>query len=352
MPNHITNRITALGAPEDIQVMLEQIQDRELGLGSVDFNQVVPMPKELDMESSSRTRQGLNLYLNFIQVYLLGRTPQEAREALREIPRRSEEAFLNHRQDVDAETWALGKQAWKNVERYGAPTWYEWAVQNWGTKWNAYSQDNPQRPEGGEAHLYFQTAWDPPEPILERLAQQYPQVELIHEWADEDIGHNCGRCIYRDGILQERYLPQSDLEGIQFAAEVMETDPADWGLYLNAAEDGYIEGWDSNYQLVEVQDQMGLFTPDRLDAGKIPMELFCYELQGKNGSFSLSAAPVTEEFAGTLLLRQEVPMDPLGRSPLPAGTDFQLQSHETVSLAQFMLHRYEPVAEAQYGPVL
>ena len=37
------------------------------------------------------------------------------------------------------EEWALGKQAYENIQQYGSPTWYEWCNKNWGTKWNAYS---------------------------------------------------------------------------------------------------------------------------------------------------------------------------------------------------------------------
>ena len=31
---------------------------------------------------------------------------------------------------------------------------------------------------------------------LSKLAESYPEVSLEHEWADEDIGMNCGRKTY------------------------------------------------------------------------------------------------------------------------------------------------------------
>lgn len=35
--------------------------------------------------------------------------------------------------------------------------------------------------------LYFQTAWSAPHPVLEKLTEMFPEIELEHEWADEDI---------------------------------------------------------------------------------------------------------------------------------------------------------------------
>ena len=32
-----------------------------------------------------------------------------------------------------------GETAVNNLVNYGAPTWYEWSLMNWGTKWNSYS---------------------------------------------------------------------------------------------------------------------------------------------------------------------------------------------------------------------
>ena len=45
MPNHVANHISLQGDPEKIRSMLEAIQSDELGVGSVDFNKIIPMPK-------------------------------------------------------------------------------------------------------------------------------------------------------------------------------------------------------------------------------------------------------------------------------------------------------------------
>ena len=72
---------------------------------------------------------------------------------------------------------------------------YEWCCDNWGTKWNAYgvvwSYDE----------LYFQTAWNTPLPILEALSREFPDVTIKVEYADEDIGSNCGTIILKGGTI-------------------------------------------------------------------------------------------------------------------------------------------------------
>ena len=45
--------------------------------------------------------------------------------------------------------------------------------------------------QDGDA-LNFLTAWSAPHPVMEKLAEMFPDVGIEHEWADEDIGYsNC-----------------------------------------------------------------------------------------------------------------------------------------------------------------
>lgn len=98
MPNHVINHISLQGDPEKIRLMLEAIKSDELGVGSVDFNKIIPMPKRLDIESGSRTTRGLEFYKGFIEVYTLCGTTNM--EKLHNIPEESEEIFLRQRKDT------------------------------------------------------------------------------------------------------------------------------------------------------------------------------------------------------------------------------------------------------------
>lgn len=172
--------------------------------------------------------------------YASGRSGGDAIKALEDIPVESEESFLRQRTEIRRDEWELGKAAWHNIRQYGAPTWYEWALQHWGTKWNAYGCDKDAIGYQDSDALYFQTAWSAPHPVLKKLAERFPEIELEHEWADEDIGHNCGGCSYKGGKRIEEYEPGSEKEAIEFACRMWECDPLDLGLHLNADGTNYV----------------------------------------------------------------------------------------------------------------
>ena len=65
-----------------------------------------------------------------------------------------------------------------------AEGWYVWRTQSWGTKWNlrhgeTYLTENP-----GELVYDFDTAWSPPEGIVNHLREQYPELEFRLEFAE------------------------------------------------------------------------------------------------------------------------------------------------------------------------
>ena len=125
MPKHVENRIEYSGDARQIRTMLESIKTDEYGIGTVDFNKIIPMPKSLNIKAGSKTDCGLKAYKEFIDMYTFGRSAEDAEKALENIPVDSENAFLSQRTDIVKEEWELGKTAWQNIRQYGSPTWYE-----------------------------------------------------------------------------------------------------------------------------------------------------------------------------------------------------------------------------------
>jgi hypothetical protein len=77
--------------------------------------------------------------------------------------------------DADPQRRATA-DAWKtNIERYGAPTWYEWRCEHWGTKWNAYGAKVTDIGDGS-LRVQFDTAWSLPFPIFETVVSAFPQL--------------------------------------------------------------------------------------------------------------------------------------------------------------------------------
>ena len=47
MPNHITTRIKITGDPEAVKRVLNKIKKDEFGMGTIDFEKIIPMPKNI-----------------------------------------------------------------------------------------------------------------------------------------------------------------------------------------------------------------------------------------------------------------------------------------------------------------
>ena len=55
--------------------------------------------------------------------------------------------------------------------------WYMWCVNNWGTKWDAGDVDIEYE-DSEILELEFDTAWSPPEGIMEKLREKYPELSF------------------------------------------------------------------------------------------------------------------------------------------------------------------------------
>ena len=60
-----------------------------------------------------------------------------------------------------------------NKAKYGFESWYEWRVENWGTKWDACEVQFTDE-DDNVALIYFETAWSPPTAFLQWYAEEHP----------------------------------------------------------------------------------------------------------------------------------------------------------------------------------
>ena len=310
MPNHVQNIIYLQGDTQKINALMEIIQNDEYGIGTIDFNKIIPMPESLNIEAGSSTDNGLKLYREFLKKLISNKRAKDTIKALENIPKGSEDAFLKIRAEsgnaVNLNEWNLGKTAWQNIQKYDAPTWYEWRIRNWGTKWNAYGYEEKEGHSPNQ-ELKFQTAWDAPYPILQKLSAMYPEVVFKHEWADEDLGHNCGRQIYIRGKLAEEYLPEG-VYATDFALDIWGYDPSDLDMVKNSAGTGYIHTEYDEYELAELFGKHVLFTEENLTAEDIPQGMYCYHLSKamQNGPFSSIDLKASENHGGSIMTAEPI----------------------------------------------
>lgn len=174
MPNWIANKLTGVTEKELKPYMSKENDSTEY----LDFNKIIPMPEELNIESSSTTSQGLEMLMT----------------------KTFTEKDLGNLSDIDKKRLILGCKAFSNLIKYGDVDWYYWHINHWGTKWNCtdYAFD-------GDSCTFF-TAWNSPLPIIQKLSEIL-QTKITVAYADENCGYNTGRYEFDCGQCVEEYCP-------------------------------------------------------------------------------------------------------------------------------------------------
>lgn len=222
MPNHVTNRLEIIADNETVQKVmnfLKGVNEEDGTPCHIDFNKIITMPKELLIEASSSGKLGME-YLTAMQ-----RKPLYTQDDLATI-QRVEELQEKNRKEV----LQLGASYLSNLEKYGYPTWYEWSIATWGTKWNAYDQylEEPNI-------LWFNTAWESVPLLIQKLSEVFPEVELHYAYADENLGFNVGRGIIQNGEI-DMTIPDG---GSNEAFEIMFFVKPDMEEYFELTDEGY-----------------------------------------------------------------------------------------------------------------
>ena len=140
----------------------------------------------------------------------------------------------------------------KEREMYGANNWYDWSRWNWGTKWNSY--DGEWYEEG--ASIQFNTAWSTPEPVYLALIKKFPNLDFNVEFADEDMGFNCGTFSHNAAAGGLGFWePDSGNKSLEFACKVWYNDtPENVGYKLDQNGDWVYDYDEDAYEDEEKED--------------------------------------------------------------------------------------------------
>ena len=64
--------------------------------------------------------------------------------------------------------------------------WYDWRLQNWDTKWDAYDVEQHDFDDPDQYEVTFNTAWCPPDAICRQVREDYPDVSV--SWFFDEPG--------------------------------------------------------------------------------------------------------------------------------------------------------------------
>jgi hypothetical protein len=90
---------------------------------------------------------------------------------------------------------ALEAKTAANLEKYGYGNWYDYQIAKWGTKWDVTCDSVEIDEDGLGFSGNFDSAWSPPVPIAEALAEQGFEVTLYYY--EPGMGY-CGK--WEDGF--------------------------------------------------------------------------------------------------------------------------------------------------------
>ena len=83
--------------------------------------------------------------------------------------------------DDNPEQIALVEAEQRNRDKYGYTTWYDFCVNEWGTKWDVGGDGDQATLDGPNAiRMNFDSAWAPPIHAMEKFQDQGFKVKLVY----------------------------------------------------------------------------------------------------------------------------------------------------------------------------
>lgn len=142
MPNYCYNNLNIFGSESDISNFISKVRldDKQY----IDFNAILPLPEEL--------------------INTTAPNPDPEADKSKEL-----------------------------IAKYGSCDWYDWCIENWGTKWNATAIDDWYvSKKKTSAQISFDTAWSQPTNWLIAASKMFPNLSFDLEFYEEGncfIGH-------------------------------------------------------------------------------------------------------------------------------------------------------------------
>lgn len=210
MPNYVKNKLEIIGPKtlvKDVKNFLkgEPYEDGKERL--VDFNNIVKCPQVVtDVGEISS-----NIVYTVKNKYNI---PPHKNLLLRKLEMLNRER--QRLESLDHEDLIALEKACKAYEATGYIYWYDWNLDNWGTKWNAFSFDY----DTPENIIIWKTANAGVIDLIRKISEKFPKVKFIYKWADQDIGNNCGLANIQGGKVKVDIPEALSLNAYELAFEL------------------------------------------------------------------------------------------------------------------------------------
>lgn len=202
MPNWCSNNLHVSGDAEVLETFVNTLGLEGEVEGKGLFDNIVAMPAELkDAPASSNAEVAYELWFGDFETAKSKISAYQADKlgkSLDDISIDELKAALLA-DEPKLEEWANLYNS--NIKKYGYPTWYEWANNTWGTKWNPEIQDFYDD-EGTYASITFDSAWGPPARGICAMSKEWPELSFKLEYREEGMDFE-GVVEYKAGATLE-----------------------------------------------------------------------------------------------------------------------------------------------------
>lgn len=266
MPNWVMNKLEAQTSPKRYRQICEFVKSDE---NDFDFEKIIPMPDDVKhLAEESWNDFFRKLYLTYFNEEIIpdfefvsqpkNMSDEQAKSVFTWFTNRELKdarcMIESHLKRDNAPSWMLDmirdKENVTDIEvvkvalqyglkyeynrlMYGFETWYGWSIEYWGTKWNAVNSFILEN----FGQWKFETAWAAPIPVIRTLSMIFPDVTFTLEYADEDIGNNCGVIEFKDGTEKMTFGEGCTVESrIEFALRLWDIDKDEWKKEMRLSE--------------------------------------------------------------------------------------------------------------------
>lgn len=186
MPNHCYNQLYVMGEPSDLDQFLAKIDNafEQFGLtedGRFTFTAFVPYTDNVLTGTS-----GTGKFVRRNGVW----------ESTSLSQSEADSAGLEFYSGAYCEDSSGIVYTQFDMQDKGLVDWYSWNIDNWGTKWDAYSID-VERVQDNQLTIRFDSAWAPPSPVIHAMQEQHPELSITLEF--EEPGMMFRGEIHEDG---------------------------------------------------------------------------------------------------------------------------------------------------------
>lgn len=203
MPNHVKHKMTVIGQKADVEKFFETIKNED---DLFDFNKIIPCPEYIKLPEGC---DGMPSFITDAAELLMIRSGQDVYDYRGQLKTERQIMDYGHKIEWKDEHYEHLIRCCKAIQECGFSHWHPWQVYRWGTKWGAYSIKRDHN------HMSFETAWSTAIPIWYKIAEMFPTISIVIEYADEDYGANCG--IIR---IIERRVKQEIMNDAEFSYKV------------------------------------------------------------------------------------------------------------------------------------